>query len=338
MNNRESLFLCHMTAEEKKVYNAKYYQEHKDYWPEWREKHGYGSGRSRGSFEEGEFNEDVGSIMLLSADGKEYTHALTRALKDFVNEYKQLSIGGGTFDKEHATNLIKGITEYMANQTIYTSYALIRSHENEFSDFYNPAYTFKGSGDYNACRKASIKAVTDALKAELCSRNSGTEMSLKELEDAVTKAYDNQISAHAPIAKWTVGTGRKRASEYVSGNTLAQKPKEASVYRRGIGLEQQNRNRQATVDLNKRTKAIEQAKAAQQKAQAQKAAASSTSAANARYAAMYGSSASTPASYTISSSTSSTPLSKIGNAAVAAGKAIVKGISNFAAAWKLGWK
>ena len=33
MANKESLYLCHMTAEEKKAYNAKYYQEHKyDIW------------------------------------------------------------------------------------------------------------------------------------------------------------------------------------------------------------------------------------------------------------------------------------------------------------------
>lgn len=35
MANKESLYLCHMTAEEKKAYNAKYYQEHKDYWQEY---------------------------------------------------------------------------------------------------------------------------------------------------------------------------------------------------------------------------------------------------------------------------------------------------------------
>lgn len=35
MKNQQSLYLCHMTAEEKKEYNKRYYQEHKDYWEDY---------------------------------------------------------------------------------------------------------------------------------------------------------------------------------------------------------------------------------------------------------------------------------------------------------------
>lgn len=35
MKNERSLYLCHMTAEEKKAYNKRYYEEHKDYWAEY---------------------------------------------------------------------------------------------------------------------------------------------------------------------------------------------------------------------------------------------------------------------------------------------------------------
>lgn len=35
MKNQQCLYLCHMTKEEKKEYNKKYYQEHKNYWVEY---------------------------------------------------------------------------------------------------------------------------------------------------------------------------------------------------------------------------------------------------------------------------------------------------------------
>lgn len=35
MKNQQCLYLCHMTKEEKKDYNKKYYQENKDYWREY---------------------------------------------------------------------------------------------------------------------------------------------------------------------------------------------------------------------------------------------------------------------------------------------------------------
>lgn len=44
MKNQQSLYLCHMTAEEKKAYNKRYYQENKDYW---REYYGVKSGVDR---------------------------------------------------------------------------------------------------------------------------------------------------------------------------------------------------------------------------------------------------------------------------------------------------
>ena len=46
MHNRQSRYLCHMTAEEKKEYNKRYYQENKDYW---REYYGYKSPTSNGT-------------------------------------------------------------------------------------------------------------------------------------------------------------------------------------------------------------------------------------------------------------------------------------------------
>ena len=44
MNNKDCLTLCHMTPEEKKEYNAKYYAENSDYW---REYYGVKTPRSR---------------------------------------------------------------------------------------------------------------------------------------------------------------------------------------------------------------------------------------------------------------------------------------------------
>lgn len=218
MANKESLYLCHMTAEEKKAYNAKYYQEHKDYWREY-----YGIKGTRPTLHT--LYDTEGHIDVSKVDAK-------KVMSDIG---KMLGKHAGSFGSENAKRQLIGemVNQYSdivaSNQRVVSGYA-------------------KGTTYDDVANAADM--MSDTVYNELTRQLGSLPVSKKELSTMYMTRLKSALNANGITIS---ERGGRRREKNVTGESASVKRSDKTINETlRDQRKQQEQNRLSTPDLNAR--------------------------------------------------------------------------------------
>ena len=231
MKNRQCLYLCHMTKEEKKEYNKKYYQENKDYW---REYYGYGTRTSNNGHE-------FIPVELSNLD-------VGKALADASNAL------GGTYGKYGTKNVKRQVISQISDQ-----YADILAN--------NAVATYVNYASY-ADAAAGAGRMADDLYKRISQTVPDMPYSQKEFRDMFASRFSKTAKRYGITIGAPGGRAREKN---VAGSAAVKVRDPNKQYKNAIAtpdldartraVEQARRSvqeasRQVTPDLNARMKAM----------------------------------------------------------------------------------